>query len=154
MADEDMNELAEKTYRAIGYFIFQFSQTEFSIRHCLGRETELDNRFSSAMLQTYDVGALCNVSKEIYKITRSPEEAEELADLINRFYKLNGERQRVVHGVWVPYFKGGMVQHVSRNSLKAVMHEDQAKMLEKLAEEASAIRTGLMGKFVPPPLPE
>jgi hypothetical protein len=153
MTDEDMEELAEKTYRAIGYFIFQFSQTEYSIRHCLGREIKLDERFYSAMLQTYDVGALCNVSKEIYKITRSPEDAEELAVLINRFYKLNGDRQRVTHGVWVPYFRGGMVQHVSRNSLKAVTHEDQAEALEKWAEEASTIRTGILSKFEAPPLP-
>lgn len=153
MTDEDMQDLAEKTYRAIGHFIFQFSQTEYSIRHCLGRETKLDQRFHSAMLQTYDVGALCNVSKEIYKITRSPEEADEIATLINRFYKLNGERQRVAHGVWVPYFRGGMVQHVSRNSLKTVTHEDQAEQLDKLAEEASMIRTALLRKFAIPPPP-
>ena len=67
MTVEDQEDLAERTYRAIGYFIFQFSQTEYSIRHCLGRETKLDERFVAAMLQTYDVGALCNVSKEIYK---------------------------------------------------------------------------------------
>jgi len=153
MTVEDQEDLAERTYRAIGYFIFQFSQTEYSIRHCLGRETKLDERFVAAMLQTYDVGALCNVSKEIYKITRSPEEADEIATLINRFYKLNGERQRVAHGVWVPYFRGGMVQHVSRNSLKVVTHEDQAEVLEKWAEEASAIRTDLLKKFVVPPPP-
>jgi hypothetical protein len=81
-------------------------------------------------------------------LTRSPEEAEEIADLLNRFYKLNGERQRVAHGVWVPYFRGGMVQHVSRNSLKSVTHEDQAGVLEKWAEEASMIRTGIIGKLL------
>jgi hypothetical protein len=145
--------LAEKTYRAIGYFMFQFSQTEYTIRQCLGRETKLDERFYPAMLQTYDVGALCNVSKEIYKMTRSTEDAEEMAKLINRFYKLNSERQRVAHGVWVPYFRGGMVQHVSRNSLKPVIHEDQVRELDKWAEEASVIRTLLMNKFVIPPPP-
>jgi cysteinyl-tRNA synthetase len=153
VAEVEMLALAEKTYRAIGYFIFQFSQTEYSIRKLLGSEIELDEKFSAAVLQTFDVGALCNVSKEVFKITRSSEEAEELAALLNRFYKLNGERQRVAHGVWVPYFRGGMVQHVSRNSLKAVIHEDQVAALEKWAEEADAIRTGLMKKFIIPPPP-
>ena len=149
---DNIEELAEKTYRAIGYFIFQFSQTEYSIRQLLGREIKLDDRFIPAILQSYDVGALCNVSKEIFKMTRPAEEAEEMASLINRFYKLNGERQRVAHGVWIPYFRGGMVQHVSRNSLKTVTHEDQAEVLEKWAKEANEIRAGLMGKFpVPPP---
>jgi hypothetical protein len=103
-------------------------------------------------LQTYDVGALCNVVKEIVKITRSTEEAKEIEALVNRFFKLNGERQRVAHGVWVPYFRGGMVQHVSRNNPKAVMHEDQAETLQKWAEEANAIRTALIKKLnIPPP---
>src|SRR5450631_2181007 len=145
--------LAEKTYRAIGYFIFQFSQTEYSIRQLLGHEIKLDERFVPAILQTYDVGALCNVAKEIFKMTRPAEEAEEIAALINRFYKLNAERQRVAHGVWVPYLRGGMVQHVSRNSLKPVLHEDQASVLEKWAEEADAICTGLLKHFVVPPPP-
>jgi hypothetical protein len=152
---EDMipEELAEKTYRAIGYFMFQFSQTECSIRQLLGSEIKLDEKFVPAILQSYDVGALCNVAKEIFKKTRSAKEAEEIASLINRFYKLNGERQRVAHGVWVPHFRGGMVQHISRTSLKPVMHEDQAKQLDKWAEEASVIRTLLMSKFVIPPPP-
>ena len=145
--------LAEKTYRAIGHFIFQFSQTEYSIRRLLGHEIKLDERFVPTILQSYDVGALCNVAKEIFKMTRPAEEAEEIAGLINRFYKLNAERQRVAHGVWVPYFRGGMVQHISRNSLKTVTHEDQASVLEKWAEEAGAIRTGLMKQFVVPPPP-
>jgi hypothetical protein len=152
-SDLEAAKLAEKTYRAIGYFIFQFSQTEYSIRQLLGHETKLDQRFFPSMLQTYDVGALCNVAKEVFKITRSLEEAEEIAALINRFYKLNGERQRVAHGVWVPYFRGGMVQHVSRNSLRPVMHEDQIAVLDKWAEEASKIRTDLMRYLVIPPPP-
>lgn len=149
----DLTVFAEKTYRAIGYFIFQFSQTEYSIRQFLGRETKLDDKFFSAMIQTYDVGALCNVSKEVYKITRPPEVAEEMVSLMNRFYKLNGERQKVAHGTWVPYFRGGMVQHVSRSSLKPVMHEDQVAALGRWSEEASDIRTALFAKFEPPPLP-
>jgi hypothetical protein len=89
----------------------------------------------------------------IVKITRTQIEAEEFTDLVNRFYKLNGERQRVAHGVWVPFLKGGMVQHVSRSSLKVVTHEEQAEALEKWAEEASTIRTGIMKFFVFPAFP-
>jgi hypothetical protein len=148
MTDEEMEDLAEKTYRAIGHFILQFSQTEYSIRQLLAQEIKLDETFVPAILQTYDVGALCNVLKEIVKLTRSTEEADEIAVLLNRFYKLNGERQRVAHGVWVPYFRGGMVQHVSRNSLKRVTHEDQADVLAKWAVEASTIRSGIHGKMV------
>jgi len=71
MAEEMVpEELAEKTYRAIGYFIFQFSQTEYSIRQLLGHEIKLVEKFVPAILQSYDVGALCNVAKEIFKMTR------------------------------------------------------------------------------------
>src|SRR5882724_6510169 len=92
LADQYSEELVEKTCRAIGHFIFQFSQTEYSIREFLAREIKLDQKFYPAILQSYDVGALCNVTKEILKLTRTPEKAEEVAVLINRFYKLNGDR--------------------------------------------------------------
>ena len=41
---------AEKTYRAIGRFMFQFSQAEFTIRYYLAREIGLaDEHFTAGI---------------------------------------------------------------------------------------------------------
>jgi hypothetical protein len=46
---------AEKTYRAIGRFIFEFSQAEYTIRHYLAQEIGLDEEHFSAVVESYDV---------------------------------------------------------------------------------------------------
>jgi hypothetical protein len=140
-------EAAEKTYRAIGRFVFEFSQTEYTIRHFLGEEVNLAKQYFFAVIQSYDVGLLCNVTKQVIKISMDASRAAEIEKLINQFLKLNEERTRVAHGVWVPYFQGGMVQHVSRSSLQPKMHSGQAELLERHADQLSLIRGQLNRVF-------
>ena len=54
------NETAEKTYRAIGRFMFEFSQVEYTIRHHLAEEIGLKEKHFSAVVESYEVGALTN----------------------------------------------------------------------------------------------
>jgi hypothetical protein len=54
---------ANKTYRAIGRFIFEFSQVEYTIRHNLGQQIGLDEKYFTAVIESYDVGLLCTVAK-------------------------------------------------------------------------------------------
>ena len=59
---------AEHTYRAIGRFIFQFSQAEYTIRHHLAQEIGLDEAHFSAVVESYDAVLLCNVAKAVFEI--------------------------------------------------------------------------------------
>jgi hypothetical protein len=132
---------AEKTYRAIGRFVFEFSQAEYTIRHHLAEEIGLAEEHFVAVVMTYDVAMLCTVATEVFNKSREKwkDNAAEIEKLIKVFRRLNDERNRVAHGLWVPWRDGGTVHHVPRN-LKPSSFADQAAALEKLADEAA--RTG------------
>ena len=134
---------AEKTYRAIGRFIFEFSQVEYTIRHYLAAEIGLTEKYFAAVVESYDVGMLTTVAKEVFKKARGKEDSAGIEKLLNRFRELNDQRKRVAHGLWVPFMDGGTVHYVSRNSLNPSQFTDQAKELEVLADEACGLRSRL-----------
>jgi hypothetical protein len=127
----------DQTYRAIGRFMFEFSQAEYSVRHYLGVELGIKDEYLTAVVESYDVGMLTNVAKEVFKKSRK------IVGLLNRFWQLNEVRMRVAHGLWAPSMKGGTVQHFSRNKLNVALFADQAKELEKRADELSKLRADL-----------
>jgi hypothetical protein len=61
--------------------------------------------------------------------------------------KLNDVRNRVAHGLWVPFSEGGTVYHASRNKLKPVTSINQTNELEKCADEANDLRAELEKLF-------
>jgi hypothetical protein len=133
---------AEKTYRAIGSFIFAFSQVEYTIRHHLGEAIELNEDYFTPVLESYDVAMLCSVAKAVFKRKRSSEIYARIEREINRFMEINNIRTRVAHGLWDPYSDGGTVSHVPR-SLKPTVSPNQAEELEKLADELRALERNL-----------
>jgi hypothetical protein len=67
--------------------------------------------------------------------------------LINKFRNLITERNRVAHGLWVPFKDGGTVHHVSRNKLEPDILPDRADALRKMADEACNIRAEIERGF-------
>ena len=112
---------AEKTYRAIGRFIFQFSQAEYTIRHYLAEEISLAEEHFVAVVESYDVALLCTVAKEVFGKSRANTNAAAIMELINNFRSLTDNRNRVAHGLWVPFKDAGTVHHVPRTNLKSRM---------------------------------
>lgn len=125
---------AEQTYRAIGRFMFEFSQFEYGVRHYLGQAIGINEEYFSAVVESYDVVMLVKVAKEVFKKARKKQNAAEIERLLNEFLKLNGHRIRVAHGLWVPFMDGGTVHHVSRDKLSSLLYTDQAKVLEQQAD--------------------
>jgi hypothetical protein len=138
---------AEKTYVAIGRFIFEFSQAEYAIRYHLAEEISLDEKHFVAVVESYDVAMLCTVALEVFGETRSNSNAAAIKDLINDFRTLSHHRNRVAHGLWIPFKEGGTVHHVPRNNLKPRMDANQAAALQKLADEANSLRDKLERAF-------
>jgi hypothetical protein len=136
---------AEQTYRAVGRFMFEFSQAEYAIRHYLGEAIGLDERYFSAVVESYDVGLLVTVTKKVFET--SYDDCSQIETLLNRFHELNTERIRVAHGLWVPSMDGGTVHYVSRNKLSPIRLTERAKELEKRADEACALRADLERAF-------
>jgi hypothetical protein len=137
---------AEKTYRAIGRFIFEFSQAEYTIRHHLAQEINLADEYFRAVVESYDVAILCTVAQEVFAKSRVNLNADAIKGLINDFRDLIQHRNRVAHGLWMPFKDGGTVHHMPRN-LKPRMDANQAAALEKLADEACSLRDELERAF-------
>lgn len=137
---------AEDTYRSIGRFIFEFSQAEYTIRHYLGEEIGISEKYFSSVIESYDVGALCNVALRVFDL-REDQSAAEIKKLINKFQKLKDERNRIAHGLWVPFKDGGTVHYTSRNSLKLKTFNEQATNLGQLADRACSLRAELERVF-------
>jgi hypothetical protein len=137
---------AEKTYRAIGRFIFEFSQVEYTVRHYLAEEIRLKEEFFSAII-SYDVGVLVNAAKEVFKKSWGETESKTITALLNSFYEFNNIRKQVAHGLWVPFRDEGTVHYVSRNKLAPACSSGQAAALEKSADELCQLRAKLEHAF-------
>jgi hypothetical protein len=139
---------AEKTYRAIGRFMFEFSQVEFSIRYYLAEEIGLKDEYFSAVIESYDVTMLCNVAIEVFAKHRAKENADCIKTLIDRrFRDLYSHRNRIAHGLWVPFKEGGTVIRISRDHKRTIAN-NQADVLERQADEACAVRAELESAFM------
>lgn len=125
----------DHTYRAIGEFIFEFSQLEYGLRHYVASTAGVPDEHFNAIM-THDFALLCNVALEVLSEGSSAEDKQKLRDIINECRKLNEIRVKVAHGLWVPFMAGGTVHHVSRSSLRLTTTEDQARLLEQHAKTA------------------
>jgi hypothetical protein len=146
--DASSQTAAEKTYRAIGRFIFEFSQIEYAVRYYLAEEIGLKEEHFTAVVESYDVGVLITVAKKVFKKSRGEKEGSRIEKLLSRFQSLNVDRNRIAHGLWVPFTEGGALHHVSRNSLTPTRLTDQARALEKLADDACTLRAELETAFM------
>jgi hypothetical protein len=141
----------EEAYRAIGRFIYEFSQAESTIRDCVSDSIGLDYKYHSDIIESYDVAMLCNIAISVFEKSLPRYQVRKLKPLINKFRELNNVRVRVAHGVWVPSIDGGTVHHTSRRGLKSIASANQAASLERLADEACDLRAEIERTFLPLP---
>jgi hypothetical protein len=134
-----LDKKVEATYRAIGRFMCEFSQLEYAIRAVVSDESGLDDIHFNAIM-VHDFSVLCTGAIEVFFIGKEANKTE-MRKLLNQARSLGDVRNRIAHGLWVAHLDGGRVIHVPRNSLKGKIFKDQAKELEKKADEANALRT-------------
>lgn len=137
-------EAAEKTYRAIGRFMFEFSQLEYEIRYRLSEALDVAPwYFNEAMV--HDFSALCNAAKSTFEFEYVKEKPKfkELEKLLNRALEFSHLRNAVAHGLWVPFKKGGSLIHVPRGKFNGTVKTQQATALETKADDALAVRVAI-----------
>jgi len=122
------------------------SQVEYAIRDLLAEEIGLKEEYFSAVVESYEVGALTTVAIEVFKKSRG-DDAALILKLLNKFRGMNDERKRVAHGLWVPFKDGGTVHYVPRNKLSPSQFTDQAKQLEQHADDLCQLRADLERAF-------
>jgi len=140
------NELADRArvFEAIGRFIFQFSQLEFTIRVFLATQLRLSDEEFDAVTAPYDFRMLCAVAQAI-SLLRFPEQKKDIESLFGRCLALNDDRVRVAHGLWSDSIGGGMAaRHVARSSLKARHYFENPGDVAKLADNAQSLMAGVL----------
>lgn len=143
MTNEEQKGTAHATYLAIGRFIFEFSQLEYALRFYVAQEANISDKHFEAIM-THDFALLCTSAEEILGPGFTNEDGEKrFRQFIKSCKKLNNERVRVAHGLWVPFKEGGTVHHTSRSSLKSTMSQEQGKNLEEQADIAQGLRSDL-----------
>ena len=127
----------ERTYRAIGHFMEEFSMLEYYFRHYVGVEIGLEGKYRQIVI-SYDFSTLCTVAIEAFRLAYENDRASK-RDRAERFVKkaraLGDYRNTVAHGRWIPIMDGGRVIHFPK-SLKQTVLVEQAVMLEAKAVEA------------------
>lgn len=133
---------SDKTFRAIGRFLFEFSQLDYEIRRQVGEAAGVDLLHVHDIM-THDFGPLCIAAIKVfdfeYSGTREKLRREKMQGLLKRAQSLNNTRNAVAHGLWVPFEEGGKVIHLPRD-LKLRVSNQQASALEKKADEAKELR--------------
>lgn len=145
---ELVREMAEKratACHAIGNFLLEFSQLEFSIRVALAARLKIPDELFNIVTAPYDFAALCNVMKKLLTVLH-PEKKDVVESLYNECQKLNNEaRVRVAHGLWTEGAEGLMVRHVSRGSLEAAYYFEDPQELYRLADKAQELMQRVIG---------
>lgn len=130
----------ESVHLAIGRFIAEFSQLEYTLRHYLAEEIKLDDMFFHEIVGSYDAGLLLNVCRAVFQKTRGKRYESAIKGVLTRFQNMIEERNRVAHALWVVHLDGGTHHHINRNSLKSLPAANRADALNRLADEISEIR--------------
>ena len=130
---EELEQREERLYRAIGYFIFWFSQLEFTIKARLANALQLEEGMFDIIIGPYDFAMLCTVTKQTLMRTASETAKERIKSFFNACHKLNQKARVVVaHGTWT----NAGARHVSRSTLAAMTHFAKVEDLEAHAKEA------------------
>jgi hypothetical protein len=153
MASRPRN-VSNRTYEAIGRFIFEFSQLEYEIRHQIAQEVWITEEYFNAIM-VHDFAVLCTAAEHVFAICfeKEADKLKEFKKLINRARELSNVRNAVAHGLWVPFKDGGKVIHVPR-SLKPNISTEQAADLNKKADEANQLRAQINSMTTNQPIAE
>lgn len=130
-------------YQAIGKFVYQFSQLEFSIRHLLSDLLELQATQFYIVTASYDFATLCRVTSAFIQTLMEPTEvkAKEVEETFKRCLRVNDARVRLVHGTW----DSGGAHHVSRQSLKPGAYFADVKEITDITEETKQCMNLIVG---------
>lgn len=126
---------SEEFFRAIGEFIFKFSQLEYSIKSALASYLKLRDDQFDVVVGPYDFAMLCTVAEKTIKLDFEDDFHPALKSFFNRCRVLNDLRVVVAHGSWS--VRGA--RHASRRSLEARMHFEQPANLVKAAADVVSL---------------
>ncbi len=138
------NALRDRQFQAIGHFLFQFSQLEFSIRAVLTGRLGLTGDYFDAVTAPYDFRMLCAVTSRV-TIIKYPAQKSDVEKLFKECLKHNDSRVIVAHGMWRDDMDGLSARTVSRASLQAQSHSFKSDELQRFADKAQELMQRVLG---------
>lgn len=124
---------SQEFFRAIGEFIFRFSQLEYLIKSTLASYLKLRDDQFDVVVGPYDFAMLLTVAEKTIKLDFDTEYHPQIKAFFNRCRKLNQEARVVVaHGSW----STSGARYASRQSLEAKMHFEKPENLLQAAADA------------------
>jgi hypothetical protein len=138
------NALRDRQFQAIGNFLFQFSQLEFSVRAVLTGRLGLTGDYFDAVTAPYDFRMLCTVTSKV-SVIKYPAQKSNIEKLFKECLKLNDSRVIVAHGLWTDDLDGLSARTVSRTSLQAQSHSFKSDELQRLADKAQELMQRVLG---------
>jgi hypothetical protein len=131
---------SEEFYRAIGEFIFWFSQLEAHLKARLAGALNLERELFDIIIAPYDFAILCTVLSETLKAGSSPEMQKVIEKHFNKCRGLNKDARVIIaHGSWT--LDGA--RHVDRQKLKANIHFKTPGDIQKATAQAKALMQGI-----------
>jgi hypothetical protein len=129
-----------KLFKAIGEFIFWFSQLEFTIKARLAGALKLEEKLFDVIIGPYDFAMLCTVTKEMLSLDASEDTQKRIKTYFGECHSLNQKARLIVaHGSWTL----GGVRHVSRGTLKASVHFEKPQQIDKYTAQAKLLMRSL-----------
>jgi hypothetical protein len=137
----------EKFFSAIGRFISEFSQLEYTLKYLISKKAGLRDKHFPALM-SHDFSLTCTIAQTVLSESVAPGKLEDFETFINKCLSLNHDRVRVAHGLWVIANEGGVLQHVSRQKLQnCSLHFKEPTVLAGLADKAALLRFELAQIF-------
>jgi len=159
MTDEQFDEKAIEEHRrnvgatnfALGAFIVEFSQLEFTLRFLVSKWADIPERHFDAIIGWWDFAKLCQVLKALVE-SMEPDRARaaEIVGRINRARAINDERVKIVHSTWT-FGNGGLeARRVSADKPVPKWLYGNPAAIEALRNESAEINTRLFLAAPPP----
>jgi len=136
----------ESLWRAIGHFVFEFSQLEHVIRSSLADALQIDdNEQFYIVLPSIDFAQLCNVTKAIYlrTIKMGAEDQKRIEKILSQCLRINDERVSIVHGTWFKSDDGGGALHVKRTTRQRDIKYKDIEDIESLTKQVEELKKDL-----------
>ena len=131
----------DQLYRSIGMYVYWFSRLDAIVHLVAQKLLGLSTEQFNCVMPVIDFVSACNICKAQIPTKLEAAKAKRGLKLIDDALAVNGDRTRVVHGLWF-YTEGSHAIHASKGKLEHAAYFEQpgeltskALKLEELSHE-------------------
>ena len=145
----EQEQTREKLYRAIGRFVYEFSRLEGEVKNCGQKLLGLSEDQFWGIMPAVDFAAACNLCRAALdrratiESNTSAVDVKKSRDLFSEALRVNEDRIRVVHGIWLSTHDVTGSFHSSRNKFELLQYFATPDELERKADQIHKLTSQL-----------